>query len=134
MDVCPGCCACRRTHESCRVIRRQIADVRQEPVLVGLDCEMCATRDDDRELLGLCLIDADGEVLVQVRRALVFPAETAALPRPVRSSQRRSVPAAKHLRACRAATRHHPASLYLYLIRHKSHTTEQSSRYQPGQL
>jgi len=37
---------------------------------VGLDCEMCATRDDDRELLGLCLIDADGEVLVQVRGAV----------------------------------------------------------------
>lgn len=51
---------------------RQVADRRQEPVLVGLDCEMCATRDDDRELLGLCLIDADGEVLVQVS-ALAAP-------------------------------------------------------------
>ena len=41
---------------------------------MGLDCEMCATRDDDRELLGLCLIDADGEVLVQVREPLDSPA------------------------------------------------------------
>ena len=49
---------------------RQVVDLRQEPSLVGLDCEMCATRDDDRELLGLCLIDADGEVLVQVVVAL----------------------------------------------------------------
>ena len=36
---------------------------------MALDCEMCATRDDDRELLGLCLVDADGEVLVQVGAA-----------------------------------------------------------------
>ena len=46
--------------------RRQVANLGQEPVLVGLDCEMCATQDDDRELLGLCLIDANGNVLVQV--------------------------------------------------------------------
>ena len=33
---------------------------------MALDCEMCATTDDDRALLGLCLLDVNGEVLVQV--------------------------------------------------------------------
>jgi hypothetical protein len=83
---------------------RQVADVRQEPVLVGLDCEMCATQDDDRELLGLCLVDADGEVLVQVGcwvlgAALALSVWPAAVRCKLREAGRQHIPG--HSRQCR---------------------------------
>ncbi|GLI60667.1 hypothetical protein VaNZ11_002868, partial [Volvox africanus] len=39
------------------------ADVR--PRLLALDCEMCATEEDDSALLGVCVVDEFGEVLYQ---------------------------------------------------------------------
>ena len=57
---------------------RELPDYTQEPVLVALDCEMCATTEDDRALLGLCLLDVHGEVLVQARAP--FPPPSPCLP------------------------------------------------------
>jgi hypothetical protein len=37
-----------------------------EPALFALDCEMCATATDDKALLSLCLVDAGGEIVLQV--------------------------------------------------------------------
>ena len=39
----------------------------EEPALFALDCEMCATATDDKALLSLCLVDVNGEIVLQVR-------------------------------------------------------------------
>jgi RNA exonuclease 1 len=39
----------------------------EEPSLFALDCEMCATATDDKALLSLCLVDVNGEIVLQVR-------------------------------------------------------------------
>lgn len=40
----------------------------EEPALFALDCEMCATATDDKALLSLCLVDVNGEIVLQVHR------------------------------------------------------------------
>ena len=41
-------------------------DLSQRPVLLGIDCEMCATSENDKELLALAVVDEAGNTLVRV--------------------------------------------------------------------
>lgn len=45
----------------------------QEPSLLGLDCEMCVTEDDDKALLSLCVVDPDGERVMHVGLSAITP-------------------------------------------------------------
>ena len=43
----------------------------EEPTLLAVDCEMCATDSDDKALLSLCVVDVDGNIVLQVLSAAV---------------------------------------------------------------
>ena len=50
-----------------------------EPALFALDCEMCATATDDKALLSFCLVDAGGEIVLQVRCCTRHQSRSAAI-------------------------------------------------------
>lgn len=56
-------------NENAILLLRSAPAYDEEPTLLAVDCEMCATAHDDKALLSLCLVDVDGSILQQVHHA-----------------------------------------------------------------
>lgn len=52
------------SHEDTWIRLRATPSFDQEPSMLGVDCEMCVTEDDDKALLSLCVVDTDGSRVI----------------------------------------------------------------------
>lgn len=66
---------------------RQKMEYDEEPKLLAIDCEMCATAGDDKALLSLCMVDTDGTSILHVRPPLPAPSHIPSLPGPIDRSR-----------------------------------------------
>jgi hypothetical protein len=48
------------------VSRLPLPDADAAPTLLGLDCEMCRTAENDKEVIQVALVDAQGRKILQV--------------------------------------------------------------------
>lgn len=61
-------CAAQRLQQQLASGCRSAPSYDEEPTLFAIDCEMCATANDDKALLSLCMVDVNGDIAQQVVR------------------------------------------------------------------